>query len=72
MRKALLVRKLQHRIKNELAARKDLAESLEALRVSEARSATQAIQLPALSDELPTTLNTAGIGIVRCSRPRVM
>ena len=60
MRKALLVRKLQHRIKNELAARRDLAES-------EARSGIQARQLRAVSDELTTTLNTAGIGIVRCS-----
>jgi PAS domain S-box-containing protein len=49
-------------------ARKDLAETLRALRVSEARSRTQAEQLRALSDELSTTLNTAGIGITRCSR----
>jgi len=67
-RKALLVRKLQHRIKNVLAARKDLAETLEALGVSEARSRAQAEQLRAVSDELSTTLNTAGIGIARCSR----
>jgi PAS domain S-box-containing protein len=68
MRKALLVRKLQHRIKNVLASRKDVAETLEALRVSEARSRIQAKQLRAVSDELTTTLNTAGIGIARCSR----
>jgi PAS domain S-box-containing protein len=68
MRKALLVRKLKYRIKTVLAARKDLAETLEALRLSEARSRTQAKQLRALSDELTTTLNTAGIGIARCSR----
>jgi len=49
-------------------ARKDLAETLRALRVSEARSRIQAEQLRALSDELSTTLNTAGIGITRCSR----
>src|SRR5215470_19041837 len=49
-------------------ARKDLAETLQALRVSEARSRAQAEQLRALSDELSTTLNTAGIGIARCSR----
>src|SRR5215468_7103720 len=49
-------------------ARKDLAETLRALRVSEARSRTQAEQLRELSDELNTTLNTAGIGITRCSR----
>jgi PAS domain-containing protein len=62
------VRKLQYRIKNVLAARKDLAETLEALRVSDARSRIQAKQLCALSDELNTTLNSAGIGITRCSR----
>jgi len=49
-------------------ARKDLAETLQALRVSEARSRTQAEQLRELSDELNTTLNTAGVGITRCSR----
>ena len=49
-------------------ARKDLAETLQALRVSEARSWTQAEQLRELSDELNTTLNTAGVGITRCSR----
>ena len=49
-------------------ARKDLAETLQALRVSEARSRTQAEQLRELSDELITTLNTAGVGITRCSR----
>src|SRR5215467_15829523 len=42
--------------------------SLRALRVSEAKSRNQAEQLRTLSDELSTTLNTAGIGIVRCSR----
>jgi PAS domain S-box-containing protein len=68
MRQAFFVRKLQSRIKNVLATRKGLAETLEALRVSEARSRTQAKQLRALSDELTTTLNTAGIGIARCSR----
>jgi PAS domain S-box-containing protein len=67
-RQAFLVRKLQHRIKNQLADRKDLSETLEALRDSEARSRTQAEQLRALSDELGTTLDTAGIGITRCSR----
>jgi PAS domain S-box-containing protein len=65
---AFFVRKLQSRIKNVLATRKGLAETLEALRVSEARSRTQTKQLRALSDELTTTLNTAGIGIARCSR----
>jgi PAS domain S-box-containing protein len=50
------------------AARKDLAETLRALRVSETRSRTQAEQLRELSDELNTTLNTAGVGITRCSR----
>ena len=49
-------------------ARKDLAETLQALRVSEARSRSLAEQLRALSDELSTTLNTAGIGVTRCSR----
>lgn len=49
-------------------ARKDLTETLRALRVSEARSQTQAEQLRGLSDELSTTLNTAGVGITRCSR----
>ena len=49
-------------------ARKDLAETLQALRVSEARSRTQAEQLRELSDELKATLNTAGVGITRCSR----
>ena len=49
-------------------ARKDLAETLRALRVSETRSRTQAEQLRELSDELNTTLNTAGVGITRCSR----
>src|SRR5262249_27789763 len=49
-------------------ARKDLAETLQALRVSEAKSRAQAEQLRAVSDELSITLNTAGIGIVRCSR----
>ena len=68
MRKALLVRQLQHRIHNVFAARKDLAQTLEALRVSEARSQTQTEQLRALSDELTTTLKNAGIGITRCSR----
>jgi PAS domain S-box-containing protein len=48
--------------------REDLAQTLQALRVSEARSRMQAEQLRALSAELGTTLNTAGIGIVRCSR----
>lgn len=68
MRKALLARKLQRRIKNVLLTRKDLAETLEALRVSDARSQIQANQLCALSDELTTTLNSAGIGITRCGR----
>jgi PAS domain S-box-containing protein len=49
-------------------AHKDLAETLQALRASEAKSRTQAEQLRALSDELTTILNTAGIGITRCSR----
>jgi PAS domain-containing protein len=49
-------------------AHKDLAETLQALRVSEARSRVQADQLRTLSDELSATLNTAGIGITRCSR----
>src|SRR5258705_13394859 len=45
-------------------ARKDLAETLQALRVSEARSRAQSEKLRYLH----TTLNTAGIGITRCSR----
>ena len=45
-------------------ARKELAETLQALRVSEARRTAQAEQLRALY----TTLNTAGIGITRCNR----
>src|SRR6516162_9194409 len=49
-------------------ARKDLDETLRALCVREARSRNQAEQLRALSDELSTMLNTAGIGIARCSR----
>jgi PAS domain-containing protein len=49
-------------------ARKDLTQTLQALRVSEAKSRVQAEQLRALSDELGTILNTAGIGITRCSR----
>jgi PAS domain S-box-containing protein len=49
-------------------ARKDLAETLQALRVSEARSRNQTEQLRELSDELKATLNTAGVGITRCSR----
>ena len=49
-------------------ARKDLTETLQALRVSEARSRTQAEQLRELSDELQATLNTAGVGITCCSR----
>jgi PAS domain S-box-containing protein len=48
--------------------RGDLAETLEALRVSEATSRAQAEQLRKVSDELSATLNTAGIGITRCSR----
>ena len=40
----------------------------EELRLSEAKSRAQAEQLRAVSDELRTTLNTAGIGITRCSR----
>jgi PAS domain S-box-containing protein len=48
--------------------RRDLAETLEALRVSEATSRAQAEQLSKVSDELSATLNTAGIGITRCSR----
>ena len=48
--------------------RDDLAQTLQALRVSEAKSRTQAEQLRAVSDELSTILNTAGIGITRCSR----
>jgi PAS domain-containing protein len=49
-------------------AHQDIVETLRALRVSEAKSRNQAEQLRALSDELSTTLNTAGIGIARCSR----
>src|SRR5262245_33488834 len=49
-------------------AHQDIVETLRALRISEARSRSQAEQLRALSDELSTTLNTAGIGIARCSR----
>src|SRR5215831_16719666 len=49
-------------------ARKDLAETLQALRVSEARSRTQAEQLRELSDELTTALNSVGVGIARCGR----
>ena len=49
-------------------ARRDLAETLEALRVSEATSRAQAEQLRKVSNELSATLNTAGIGITRCSR----
>jgi PAS domain S-box-containing protein len=48
--------------------RKDLAETLEALPVSEATSRAQAEELRKVSDELSATLNTAGIGITRCSR----
>jgi PAS domain-containing protein len=48
--------------------REDLAQTLRALRVSEAKSRTQAEQLRAVSDELSAILNTAGIGITRCSR----
>jgi PAS domain S-box-containing protein len=50
------------------STRRDLAETLEALRVSEAASRAQAEQLRKVSDELSATLNTAGIGITRCSR----
>src|SRR5262245_40475310 len=49
-------------------AHQDIVETLRALRVSEAKSRKQAEQLRALSYELSTTLNTAGIGIARCSR----
>ena len=49
-------------------ARKDLIETLQALRDSEAKSPIRAEQLRAVSDELSTILNTAGIGITRCSR----
>ena len=45
-------------------ARKELAETQQALRVSEAKRTAQAEQLRALY----TTLNTAGIGITRCNR----
>jgi PAS domain S-box-containing protein len=48
--------------------RQDLAKTRRALRVSEATSRSQAEQLRALSDELITILNTAGVGITRCSR----
>jgi PAS domain-containing protein len=48
--------------------RKGLVEATQALRVSEATSRKQAEQLRAVSDELSTILNTAGIGITRCSR----
>ena len=50
------------------STRRDLAETLEALRVSEATSRAQAEQLRQVMDELSVTLNTAGIGITRCSR----
>ena len=50
------------------STRRDLAETLEALRVSEATSRAQAEQLRKMSGELSATLNTAGIGITRCSR----
>jgi len=50
------------------STRRDLAETLEALRVSEATSRAQAEQLRKVSDELSVTLNTAGVGITRCSR----
>jgi PAS domain S-box-containing protein len=46
------------------STRRDLTETLEALRVSEANSRAQAEQLR----ELSLILNTAGIGITRCSR----
>jgi PAS domain S-box-containing protein len=62
---------LQRAINIELllrSTRRDLAETLEALRVSEATSRAQAEQLRKVSDELSATLNTAGIGITRCSR----
>jgi PAS domain S-box-containing protein len=50
------------------STRRDLAETLEALRASEATSRAQAEQLRKVTDELSATLNTAGIGITRCSR----
>jgi PAS domain S-box-containing protein len=49
-------------------ARKELAEVPQALCISEERSRSQAEQSRALSDELTKILNTAGIGITRCSR----
>src|SRR5215475_12874197 len=48
-------------------AHQDIVETRRALRLSEAKSRSQAEQLRALSDEL-TTLNAAGIGIARFSR----
>src|SRR5215470_16282782 len=48
--------------------RKDLADTLQALRISEEKSRSRAEQLRALSDELNIMLNTVGIGITRCSR----
>jgi PAS domain S-box-containing protein len=68
MRKTSLVRALQHRIKNVRVARQNLTKTLEALRISETGSDIRAKQLRALSDELTTTLNSAGIGITRCGR----
>jgi len=62
---------LQRAINIELllrSTRRDLARTLEALRVSEATSRAQAEQLRKMSGELSATLNTAGIGITRCSR----
>jgi PAS domain S-box-containing protein len=50
-----------------LGALTDVQDTID-IRISEARSRTQAEQLRALSDELRATLNTAGIGIARCSR----
>jgi PAS domain S-box-containing protein len=55
-------------VKKERKNHAALREAEIALRASEARSRAQAAQLRALSDELSTTLNTAGIGIARCSR----
>jgi PAS domain-containing protein len=49
-------------------ARKDLADTLQALRISEEESRSRAEQLRALSNELSIMLNTAGIGITHCSR----
>src|SRR5215471_2228880 len=49
-------------------ARKDLADTLQALCISEEKSRSRAERLRALSNELSIMLNTAGIGITRCSR----